>query len=276
MRPGPQPASATGPAAPVARARRTRQARPGPPDEAGQLVPQQAGVVGRDRVVGGPGGGRSPAGSMDSSTPRPYCGRAIAVPANRGSIPGQTAGGLAQPRAGIGAHDTHLDNRHNLYFGRAESRVMRRPGDFAGLSGDGCAQGRHHGAARLPLAQHPGLYDLRPRRGARALPDRRPAADAGRTGRRAEHRERVWRRADYEALFDAAPPGTLRGELTPLYMYDRDAMRRIRKAVPDGRADRDRPGPGGAVPLQLDPPVVGRTGAHRRFRPGLRRGAAAD
>src|SRR6201992_2504544 len=49
------------------------------------------------------------------------------------------------------------------------------------------------------------------------------------------YREHVWRRADYEALFDAAPPGTLRGESTPLYMYDRDAMRRIHEAIPDAK-----------------------------------------
>jgi hypothetical protein len=46
------------------------------------------------------------------------------------------------------------------------------------------------------------------------------------------YREHVWRRADYEALFDAAPPGALRGESTPLYLYDPDAMRRIHQAIP--------------------------------------------
>src|SRR6202034_2512132 len=49
------------------------------------------------------------------------------------------------------------------------------------------------------------------------------------------YREHVWRRADYEALFDAAPPGTLRGEATPLDMYDPDAMRRIHEAIPDAK-----------------------------------------
>jgi hypothetical protein len=49
------------------------------------------------------------------------------------------------------------------------------------------------------------------------------------------YREHVWRREDYEALFDGAPPGALRGESTPLYLYDQAAHRRIRAAVPDAR-----------------------------------------
>jgi len=49
------------------------------------------------------------------------------------------------------------------------------------------------------------------------------------------YREHIWRQADYEALFDPAPPGALRGESTPLYLYDRAAMRRIRRALPGAR-----------------------------------------
>ena len=45
----------------------------------------------------------------------------------------------------------------------------------------------------------------------------------------------MWKRQDYEALFDAAPDGTLRGESTPLYMYDPDAMGRIRDLIPDAK-----------------------------------------
>ena len=47
--------------------------------------------------------------------------------------------------------------------------------------------------------------------------------------------EHVWRREDYEALFDPAPPGTLRGEATVFYLYDRDAQARIRTLVPEAR-----------------------------------------
>jgi hypothetical protein len=49
------------------------------------------------------------------------------------------------------------------------------------------------------------------------------------------YREHVWRRADYEALFAAAPEGALRGESTPLYLHDRGAMRRIHDAIPDAK-----------------------------------------
>ena len=42
-------------------------------------------------------------------------------------------------------------------------------------------------------------------------------------------------RRRYEALFDAAPPGTLRGESTPFYLWDAAAHRRIAAAVPDVR-----------------------------------------
>jgi hypothetical protein len=45
-------------------------------------------------------------------------------------------------------------------------------------------------------------------------------------------REWIWRRGHYEALFEAAPRGTLRGESTPFYLYDRRAQRRIAEAVP--------------------------------------------
>ena len=47
--------------------------------------------------------------------------------------------------------------------------------------------------------------------------------------------EWIWRSDDYEALFDAAPPGTLRGESTPFYLYDRAAQVRIARAVPHAR-----------------------------------------
>lgn len=46
-------------------------------------------------------------------------------------------------------------------------------------------------------------------------------------------REWVWDRARYEALFDNAPYGALRGESTPFYLWDRQAHRRIHAALPD-------------------------------------------
>ncbi|MFN8075680.1 MAG: sulfotransferase [Kineosporiaceae bacterium] len=47
--------------------------------------------------------------------------------------------------------------------------------------------------------------------------------------------EWVWRRDDYERLFAHAPPGTLRGESTPFYLYDRASHRRLVAAVPHAR-----------------------------------------
>jgi hypothetical protein len=47
--------------------------------------------------------------------------------------------------------------------------------------------------------------------------------------------EWVWRQDRYQALFDAAGPGQLRGESTPFYLYDYDAPGRIRAAVPQAR-----------------------------------------
>jgi hypothetical protein len=89
-------------------------------------------------------------------------------------------------------------------------------------------------ALHAALAQHPGLYMSPIKEPKHFLTDGPPPTRGG-PGDVQTYREHVWRRADYEALFDAAPPGTLRGESTPLYMYDRDAMRRIREAIPDAK-----------------------------------------
>jgi len=45
--------------------------------------------------------------------------------------------------------------------------------------------------------------------------------------------EWIWRRPEYLRLFDAAPEGTVRGESTPFYLYDRDAHARLVADVPD-------------------------------------------
>jgi hypothetical protein len=89
-------------------------------------------------------------------------------------------------------------------------------------------------ALHAALAQHPGLYMSPIKEPKHFLTDGPPPARGG-PGDVQTYREHVWRRADYEALFDAAPPGTLRGESTPLYMYDPDAMRRIHEAIPDAK-----------------------------------------
>ncbi|WP_328470296.1 sulfotransferase domain-containing protein [Actinoplanes sp. NBC_00393] len=49
------------------------------------------------------------------------------------------------------------------------------------------------------------------------------------------YQEHVWRQDEYEALFDPAPPGTLRGEATPFYLYDLAAHDRMKALVPHAR-----------------------------------------
>ncbi|MDG6102304.1 sulfotransferase [Dactylosporangium aurantiacum] len=66
------------------------------------------------------------------------------------------------------------------------------------------------------------------------LPDG-PPPDRGEPGDRQTYQEHVWRREEYEALFDAAPPGTLRGEATPFYLYDRASHRRIQRLIPQAK-----------------------------------------
>jgi hypothetical protein len=48
-------------------------------------------------------------------------------------------------------------------------------------------------------------------------------------------REWVWRRDEYEALFEPAPADARLGESTPFYLADADALRRIRDTIPDVR-----------------------------------------
>jgi hypothetical protein len=89
-------------------------------------------------------------------------------------------------------------------------------------------------ALHAALAGHPGLY-LSPVKEPKFFLSDGPPPTKGGPGDALTYREHIWRRPDYEALFDAAPPGTLRGESTPLYLYDRAAMRRIREAIPDAK-----------------------------------------
>ncbi len=89
-------------------------------------------------------------------------------------------------------------------------------------------------ALHAALSRHPGLYLSPIKEPKFFLTDGPPSAKGG-PGDALTYREHVWRRDRYEALFDAAPPGTLRGESTPLYLYDRAALRRIRGMIPGVR-----------------------------------------
>ena len=89
-------------------------------------------------------------------------------------------------------------------------------------------------ALHAALSQHPGLYLPEIKEPKFFLTDGPPPARGG-PGDAITYREHVWRRDRYEALFAGAPRGTLRGEATPLYLYDQAAMRRIRGHIPHAR-----------------------------------------
>jgi hypothetical protein len=86
-------------------------------------------------------------------------------------------------------------------------------------------------ALHAALSRHPALYMSPIKEPKFFLTDGPPPARGG-PGDALTYREHVWQREEYEALFDAAPAGALRGESTPLYLYDRAALRRIKNLVP--------------------------------------------
>ncbi|OAA28561.1 Sulfotransferase family protein [Frankia sp. EI5c] len=89
-------------------------------------------------------------------------------------------------------------------------------------------------AMHAALSRHPELFLSRVKEPKFFLSDGPPPAQGG-PGDAQTYQEHVWRRADYEALFDAAPAGALRGEATPFYLYDLDAQNRIRRLLPKAR-----------------------------------------
>jgi hypothetical protein len=89
-------------------------------------------------------------------------------------------------------------------------------------------------ALHAALVPHPDLYLSKVKEPKFFLSDGPPPTRGG-PGDAQTYQEHVWRRADYEKLFDPAPPGTLRGEATPFYLYDRASHERIRRLVPDAK-----------------------------------------
>src|SRR5215469_10651935 len=89
-------------------------------------------------------------------------------------------------------------------------------------------------ALHSALSRHPGLYMSAIKEPKFFLTEGPPPVKGG-PGDALTYREHVWERDKYEALFDAAPPGALRGESTPLYLYDGAALRRIRATIPAAR-----------------------------------------
>jgi hypothetical protein len=89
-------------------------------------------------------------------------------------------------------------------------------------------------ALHAALARHPALYLSRVKEPKFFLTDGPPPTRGG-PGDVKTYREHLWRREDYERLFEGAPPGALKGESTPFYLYDRDAQWRIRRLIPHVR-----------------------------------------
>jgi hypothetical protein len=87
-------------------------------------------------------------------------------------------------------------------------------------------------ALHAALSRHPGLF-MSPIKEPKFFLTDGPPPSKGGPGDALTYREHVWQRDRYELLFDAAPPGALRGESTPLYLYDRSAMHRIRQLIPE-------------------------------------------
>jgi hypothetical protein len=90
-------------------------------------------------------------------------------------------------------------------------------------------------ALHAALAGHPELFMSPVKEPNFFLTDGPPPRRGGGPGDVQTYREHIWRREDYETLFDLAPPGALRGESTPFYLYDRQAQRRIRALIPDAK-----------------------------------------
>jgi sulfotransferase family protein len=90
-------------------------------------------------------------------------------------------------------------------------------------------------ALHAALAAHPGLFMSTVKEPKFFLTDGPPPTRGGGPGDVQTYREHIWRRPEYEALFDAAPPRALRGESTPFYLYRQDAQERIRALIPDAK-----------------------------------------
>ena len=89
-------------------------------------------------------------------------------------------------------------------------------------------------ALHAALAGHPELFLPAVKEPKFFLSDGPPPRHGG-PGDVQTYQEHVWRRADYEALFAAAPPEAVKGEATPFYLHDLDAHARIKSLVPQAR-----------------------------------------
>lgn len=93
-------------------------------------------------------------------------------------------------------------------------------------------------ALHSALARHPAIYMSPVKEPKFFLTDGPPGSEGGGPGDAKTYREHVWRREEYEALFDIAPgraASGLKGESTPFYLHNREAQKRIRALIPDAK-----------------------------------------
>ncbi len=84
------------------------------------------------------------------------------------------------------------------------------------------------------LVRHPELFLPTVKEPKFFLSDGPPPRHGG-PGDAQTYQEHIWRRDEYEALFEPAGPDRLRGEATPFYLYDRAAQERIHRLVPQAK-----------------------------------------
>ena len=90
-------------------------------------------------------------------------------------------------------------------------------------------------ALHAALSQHPEVFTTVPKEPKYWLCDDAPPPAFTGPGDKHSQQEWVWRRRDYERLFEGAAPGQVRGESTPFYLWHRGAHRRIAETLPDVR-----------------------------------------
>jgi hypothetical protein len=92
-------------------------------------------------------------------------------------------------------------------------------------------------AVHAALVQHPELFLSSPKEPKYFMLDDRPPARSQQRGPGDAHsaQEWIWQRDRYEQLFAGAPEGTLKGESTPFYLWDKAAHRRLAETVPDAK-----------------------------------------
>ena len=90
-------------------------------------------------------------------------------------------------------------------------------------------------ALHAALSQHPEVFMSQPKEPKYWLCDDAPPPAWRGPGDAHSQQEWVWRREDYEDLFDDPERRPVRGESTPFYLWSRGAHRRIAEGLPDVR-----------------------------------------